>query len=98
MGSNNKKSNINNSAPILFSPTVFHVLVKQFYQKRFYTRGTLTSIRISQLAKLITTLYRVGWDPWNKKKDNYLSCIEGKGGGKDIHCVAQNAALFVDLL
>ena len=28
----------------------------------------------------------------------YLSCIEGKGGGKDIHYSAQNAALFVDLL
>ena len=27
-----------------------------------------------------------------------MSCIEGKGGMKDIHCSAQNAALFVDLL
>ena len=26
-----------------------------------------------------------------------MSCIEGKWGGKDIHCSAQNAALFVDL-
>ena len=23
-----------------------------------------------------------------------MTCIEGKGGGKDIHCSAQNAALF----
>ena len=29
---------------------------------------------------------------------SYLSCIEGKGGLKDIHCSEQNAALFVDLL
>ena len=28
---------------------------------------------------------------------NYMSCIEWEGGGKDIHCSAQNAALFVDL-
>ena len=37
----------------------------------------------------------------NKKRVNYLSCIEWKGGGgeggKDIHRSAQNAALFVDL-
>ena len=27
-----------------------------------------------------------------------MSCIEGKGGLKEIHCMAKNAALFVDLL
>ena len=27
-----------------------------------------------------------------------MSCIEGKGGCTDIHCSAQNFALFVDLL
>ena len=27
-----------------------------------------------------------------------MSCIEGKGGLKDIHCSAQHAALFVDIL
>ena len=32
-----------------------------------------------------------------KKGGNYLSCIEGKGGLKDFYCIAQNAALFVDL-
>ena len=26
-----------------------------------------------------------------------MSCIEGKGGLKDIHRIAQNTALFVDL-
>ena len=40
----------------------------------------------------------IGWDPSSKKRVNYLSFIEGKGGGKDILCSAQNAALFVDLL
>ena len=39
----------------------------------------------------------IGRDPWSKKKVNYLSCIEGKGDGKDIHRSAQNAVLFVDL-
>ena len=40
----------------------------------------------------------IGRDPGVKKRANYLSCVEGKGGLKDIHCTAQNAALFVDLL
>ena len=35
----------------------------------------------------------IGWDPWNKKRVIYLSCIEGKGGLK---WSAQNATLFVD--
>ena len=38
----------------------------------------------------------IGWDPWIKKIINYLSCIEGKGGLKDNHCIAQNDVLFVD--
>ena len=33
-----------------------------------------------------------------KKRVNHLSCIEGKGGLKDIYCIARNGALFVDLL
>ena len=52
---------------------------------------------IARLAK-IPTFYRGKWDPWIKKGVNYFSCIEGKGGLKDIHWSAQNAALFVDLL
>ena len=40
----------------------------------------------------------IGWDLRSKERVNYLSCIEGKGGGKEIHLGAQNAALFVDLL
>ena len=65
-------------------------------QKRFYNRETIRSIRISRLAK-IPTLYR-GRDPWIKNRVNYWCCIEGKGRLKDIHCSAQNAAVFVDLL
>jgi hypothetical protein len=42
---------------------------------------------ISQLAK-IPTLYLIGKDPWNKKRVNYLSFIEGKGMLKDIKCHA----------
>ena len=38
----------------------------------------------------------IGWDSQSKKSFNYLSCIEGKGGGKDIQDNAQNAALFLD--
>ena len=45
----------------------------------------------------IPIFFAIGWDLWSKKKVNYLSCIEGKRGGKDIHWSAQNAALFVDL-
>ena len=37
-------------------------------------------------------------DPGIKKRVNYLSCIEGKGGLKDIGCSEQNDALFIDLL
>ena len=40
----------------------------------------------------------IGLDPLSKKGVNLLSCIEGKGVGKDIYCSAQNAAIFVDLL
>ena len=55
---------------------LYSSLVKQ---KRFYTRGTLSSIRISRLA-IISILYRViDWDPRIKKKGYYLSCLEGKG-------------------
>ena len=42
-------------------------------------------------------------DPWIKERDitfdMYLSYIEGEGGGvKDFQCIAQNGALFVDLI
>ena len=40
----------------------------------------------------------IGWEPWSKRRVSYLSCIEEKGGGKDIYCSTQKAALFVDLL
>ena len=65
-------------------------------QKRFYTRGTLRSIRISRLATVPTLepSIMIGWDPWSKKSVIYLSRIEGKGVGKEIHWNAQNEALF----
>ena len=66
-------------------------------EKRFYTRGTLRNIRIPWLAKTKPSIV-IGSDPWSKKRGNYLSCIEGKGDGKDINKSLQNAALFVDLL
>ena len=40
----------------------------------------------------------IRWDPGIKKRVDYLSSKEGKGGLKDIHCIAQNIALFVTLL
>ena len=40
----------------------------------------------------------MGWDPWSKKRVDYLSFIVGKGVVKDIYWSAQNAALFIDLL
>jgi hypothetical protein len=50
---------------------------------------------ISRLAK-IPTLYRDWLSSLNYEKVNYLSCI-GEGGLKDIHCIAQNVTIFVDL-
>jgi len=40
----------------------------------------------------------IDWDPSIKKRVNYLNFMEGKGELKDIHCIAQNAALFVSVL
>ena len=40
----------------------------------------------------------IGWGPSIKIGVDYLSCIEGNWGLKDIHCIAQNAELFVNLL
>ena len=39
----------------------------------------------------------IGKYPWISKRVNYLWFIIGKGGLTDIHCTAQNAALFIDL-
>ena len=58
-------------------PFVLHIN-PHFLRKRFYTSGTLGSIRISILAK-IPTFIVISWDPWSKKGVNYLSCIERKG-------------------
>ena len=58
--------------------TILHVgsLNKNIIErKRFYTRGTLSRLRISRLAK-IPTLYR-DW-PWSKKRVNHLSYKQGK--------------------
>ena len=43
------------------------------------------SIRISRLAKI------------RELRKGLIICIEGKGVFKHIHCIANNAALFVDL-
>ena len=40
----------------------------------------------------------IGWYPWIKNSVNCCGCIEGKRGLKDFHRIAQNAALYVDLL
>ena len=68
-----------------------------FRQKRFYTRETLRSIRITRLDKNFQPFIVIGREPLNMKRVNYLSCIEGKGGGKEINSSAQNAERFVDL-
>ena len=39
---------------------------------------------ISRLTKIS---HLIGWDPWIKKKGNYLSCLEEKGGAYDIHWI-----------
>ena len=66
----------------------------RFIQKRFYTRGTLTSIRNMKQPFIVIVS-----DPWSKKRVNYFSWTEGKRVGKDIiHWSAQNFEPFVDLL
>ena len=54
------------------SETASDLSAWNLFFKRFYTRGTTRSIKISRLAK-IPNLYR----DW--LRDNYLSCTEGKG-------------------
>ena len=50
------------------------------YMKRdsTYTRGTWRSMRINDLLSPLPFIV-ISWDPWIKKRVNYLSCIEGKG-------------------
>ena len=83
------------------------------FLKEIYTRGILRSITISRFDNIPTLYRDLlrnvelkngliikwvnGSNPWSKKRVDYLSCVEGKGGFKDIQCIAQNAALFVDL-
>ena len=57
--------------------------INSSYVKRFYTRETIRGIRISRLAG-ISPLLMIGWDYWIKRIGNYLSCIEGKGGLKNL--------------
>ena len=64
---------------------------------RFYTRGTLTSKRIPRLAK-IPNLYLDWLRSLKKEKSLSFDLHRREGGGKDIHCSAHNAVLFVDLL
>ena len=82
-------------APINFASTlIYHIcLVIEQKQKRFYTRGTLKGIIIHNCLKSLPCIV-IGEDHCIKKSINYLSCIEGKGDLKDIHCTAQNAAFL----
>jgi hypothetical protein len=45
-----------------------------------YTRRTLTSI-VKGFPNWLKSqpFIVIGWEPWSKKRVNYLSCIEGKG-------------------
>ena len=60
-------------------------------QKRFYTKGTIRAIRISRFIV-------IGWDPWSKKRVNYLSCIEGKGALKIFDLVTKYRAIFWSII
>ena len=64
-------------------------------QKIFYTKGTLRGKFYDWLKSLSYIV--IDWEFWIKKWVNNLGCTEEKGDGKDIHCSAQNAMLFVDL-
>ena len=57
-------------------------LIRGVYEKRFYTRGTLKSIRISRLAKTPTLYYRYWLKSLILEKGwlfRYFSCIKEKG-------------------
>ena len=72
----------------------------RYPNKRDYTidRGTLIVIGISPYwLKSLPFIIVIGWDPWLKKRVKYLNGIEGIGEGFRTF-IAQNAALFVDLL
>ena len=49
------------------------------------------------LLKLLPS-FMIGLVDWTKKRVNYLSCIEGKGGLIVICCITQNAVIFISLL
>ena len=68
-----------------------------FVEKRFYTRGTLTSKGFPNWLKF-QPFFMVGWDPWSKKMVNYWSWIEGMGGGKEFTVVHKMPLYFFDLL
>ena len=63
----------------------------------FCTRETILVYGFHDCLKFIL-FFMNGKDDWIKNRVNYLSWIEGKGGLKDIQCIAQNAALFDALL
>ena len=63
---------------IFQNPFIYTYIYLSIYQKRFYTRGTLRSIRISRLAK-IQPFIVIGWYPWSKKRVDNLRWIKGKG-------------------
>ena len=51
------------------------------FKKRFYNRGTLRGIRISRFSN----------------RGNHLSCIQEKGGLKDIHCSCTKSPVYARL-
>ena len=65
-------------------------------EKRFYTRGTWKGIRIFDWINPLP-FFVIGWDPWIRKRFNYLSYIEEKGVCKTftvLHKLPRNLLIY----
>ena len=75
---------------------LYEIVFLLFIQKRFYTRGTLTSTRVPQLAE-ISTLYCDWVRAFKQEKGQLFELHRREGDGKDTQHYTQNAAINVDL-
>ena len=96
-GSTRVKSEVNLN---MFERNVHVVNLRWFllhFEKRDSTMSNIVGYRDFTIG-LNSYLFMIGWDDWIKKRVDYLSWIEGKGGLNDICSITQNTVLFVPFL
>ena len=71
---------------------------KRYFNKRYSTLEQHLGVQGFHIWLKSLPFIVIGWNPGIKKRVNNMSYIEWKGVLKDIHCIAQNVARFVDLL